>query len=52
MIYNLVALLELHTKTLVYVQLVLPKQCYQSIEASVTIPKETLKHEFGHLFQP
>jgi len=47
-----VALLELYTKKLVYVQLVLPIQWYQSFEASVTIPKEALKHEFEHLSQP
>ena len=30
----------------------LPKEYYQSFEASVTIPKETSKHEFGHSSQP
>jgi len=47
------ALLELYTKnTSLYVQLILPIQWYQSFEASVTILKETLKHEFGHSSQP
>ena len=35
--------------SIVYVQLVLPKQQYKAL---VTIPKDTSKHKFEHLFRP